>query len=152
AGVRVPAERDVRQRLRGELRSAHDLGHRRDDGAERDGVDADAIAGPFARRAHGNPEHARLGGAVVDLADGAARAGDRRNVDDLAVAHAGLAALGPLHHVPADRLQAEIDAGEVDVDDLVPLFARHPVDHRRANDARNAEVTVAPTPYPPPFS
>jgi hypothetical protein len=92
-----------------------------------DDVDGDAGARAFLRQRLGETDIAGLRGRVVRLPHLALLAVDRGDGDDaaeLAVAHAG-----------PERMRHVEDAVEVGADDLVPLLARHLVEHGVAGDA-----------------
>jgi len=58
--------------------------------------------------------------AVVDLTDGADRASNRGDIDDLVAANLGLVAFRLPDHLATDRLQGQVNTGQVNVNDLVP--------------------------------
>jgi hypothetical protein len=72
--------------------------------------------------------------SVVDLADGSQHARGRGHVDDATVA--------ALHHSGGDGLQAVEAPGEMHREHFVPLGRRHPMQHRRADDAGVVDQNV----------
>ncbi len=107
------------------------LGHPRA-GARRQAVDGHAVAGELLRGDHRQAGDARLGGAVVALADVAEQARRARRVDDPAADR--LARLGAVAPVGGGVVQRTERALEVDVDDRVPLLLGHVDDHPVAQD------------------
>src|SRR5205085_9105696 len=95
--------------------------------ARSDSVDRHAGTRAFLRQRLGEAVDARLGGGIIDLPVLPGLAVDRADVDDPAVAAAGHALEHRFGHVEA--------AAEVDVDDLLPLHAVHPLHGRIAGDS-----------------
>src|SRR6266581_3249741 len=126
-GLGPAAHRDLLQVLVLEaLVSTDHLGHRRRRPGG-DGIDGDAVAGQLPGAGLGQPGDAGLGGAVIDLADGADDARRRGDVDD--------AAPLPFHHSRHHRLGAVEAAAQVHVEHRAPLLHGHLVQHRRAYDS-----------------
>ncbi len=94
------------------------LGHLIEDESARSGggnaVDGEIVAGSFFSEGFGEGDDAGLGGAVSHGVGVAFLAGDGGDVDDAAVV--------VTEHVGDDGAAAEEDAGEVDVEDLLPIF------------------------------
>src|SRR5215211_8586726 len=107
------------------------LGHGRDhlsgDEARRHRVHRDPLTRRLQGQAVGQPEQPRLGRGVVGLADVALLPNHRADVDDPAVA--------PVQHV-LEHGPAEVEgAGQVDVDDPVPVLHAHLADRLVDGDA-----------------
>src|SRR5512138_678794 len=96
--------------------------------ARRDGVHGDALRPELAGRGLREADEARLRGGVVRLAELAAQAVDRDDVHDASVARGD--------HPRRDRPQDVERAGEVHVDDRVPLLVAHLHEALVAGDAR----------------
>src|SRR6266566_6697296 len=110
---------DLHHELLAEVIEEH-LRHVRGEPARRNRVHTDAAPGPLAREVTGECDHAALARVIGDrvhLAGGrATEAGHRGDVHDRAAA--------PAEHHPACGLREEENAGEVDVDDLLPALER----------------------------
>ncbi len=91
---------------------------------------------PLARRAHRNGHDAGLGGRVVHLTDRAAQSGDRGDVHDLSVADLVRLVTGPAGPQATCDLRAVEDAGQVHVENGIPVFIGQVGDHGRAADGR----------------
>src|ERR687894_716754 len=100
--------------------------------------------GGLLREAHGQAEQAGFGGGVVGLADVAGLADDRADVDD--------AARPAVEHVLQDRAGEVEGAGEVDLDDPVPVFDGHLADGLVQGDAgvvdQDVEAAVGVEDFP----
>ena len=82
-----------------------------------DGVHAHAVGGPFHGQGAGQAGHARLAGRVGRDLVQAHEGGERADVDDPPVA--------PLDHGAAEDLAGAEGAGEVGLQDVVPLLLGH---------------------------
>src|SRR5215468_11465801 len=103
----------------GRLLFAQRLGHRRGDKARRDAIDGNAAGGDLAGQRFRHADHARLGGGIVALAGIADDAADRGDINDAAIT--GLGA----HHGARRRPHQHEARGQIDGNDLVPLFVLH---------------------------
>ena len=93
-----------------------------------------SLARGLQREAHRQAEQAGLGRGVVGLADVAGLADDRADVDDAA---------GPaVQHVLQDRPRQVEGAGQVDLDDVVPVLRGHLPDGLVQGDARVVDQDV----------
>ena len=98
------------------------------DVARRDHVGADAAPGELFGEALGEPDQPCLRGRVVRLPGVARHAHDGRERDDAAAAL--------LHHRTVGRLADVEGAGQVGVDDRLPVLGRHPNHEPVLRDAR----------------
>ena len=94
-----------------------------------------AVARQFLGPGHGRRRNAGLGGGVVGLTD-VAGAGNRRDIDDRA-------AVLQLDHFRRDFTGAQEHAGQVDVDDRLPLGQAH-LGHFTVLDLEQQAVTQDP--------
>src|SRR5207342_1908446 len=141
AGVRARQERDRPGDVRGLAQAAQcDLadqaftrgfgqrtGHVGVDESGRNHIDRYAPRTDFLRQGFGEPDDPRLRRRVIGLAGIAGDADDGGDVDDAPPAR--------LHHGAHDRLAGAIDAGEVGVEDGVPVLVLHPHQQVVAGDA-----------------
>ncbi len=98
-------------------------------------VDGNATSGKLLGIAHGQADDTALGGGVVGLAGVADLSNDAGNVDDATGALLG----GKLE----EGLGAVEDAGEVDVDDRLPLLRLHSHDEGVGGDTGVVDEDIA---------
>ena len=91
------------------------------------GVDVDAFGSPLIGEGLGELSYAALGRCIGGYPDATLKGEDRGNVDDFAGAFG--------QHVPAGELGEAEDAGEVDVDNRIPVFFGVVGGGRAADDA-----------------
>ena len=134
ARLSEPAHGDLRKDGLFEHVLRHGHHHFGRDVAGADRVDRDALIGVFLSQSFGEAEIARLGRGIVDLAHLAFLAVDRRDVDDAAEA--------ALAHAVDDGSGHVEERVEVRVDDGVPLFRGHFVEHAVFGDAGVVDQNV----------
>ena len=131
AATRGPAPRVV-DRVRRDVVGRAQLGGVLDDvGCDWSGAqdaDADAVAGQFVVQGFGEADDAELGGGVEEPGGGVDEPGPGRGVDDVA-------AVAAFDHPRDERLDAVVDAVQVDPDHPVPRLVAHVPRRRGTGDA-----------------
>src|SRR5271166_615041 len=125
-GLAQAPDRDQRQDALVEHLLIDRTDHLSGDVARADRVDRDTDASALLRQRLGEPQITCLCRRVIDLSSLPFLSVNRRDVDDTAKL--------PLTHARPDRVRHVEEAVEVGTDNLVPLLARHAVEHRVAGD------------------
>ena len=125
------------------------LPHGRRDHARADGVDVDIVRAQGQGRRLRDADDGGLARGVGHLHAASAPAGDRGEVDDLAVAAVGPPLRHDLRrnlpdHLPGDRLHAEYRPLEIHVDHAVPVLLRKLQERLRLCDPRGVDENIDP--------